>query len=145
MIEITKQPFLENLCVLLICHDARLDDFTEHLTRLYDPCVDTVHVCVSKELNLFKRAKFMRQVRDMFTDADIHIRNVTEAQIKLLAFYIYVYATPEENNETLPTRRHHPSPQRRDVPMPPPRQREPQSQRLSLREHAQKPDFPLRG
>ena len=28
MIEITKQPFLENLCVLLICHDAQIDDFT---------------------------------------------------------------------------------------------------------------------
>ena len=143
MIEITKHRFLENLCVLLICHDARLDDFTEHLITLYDPCVDTVHVCMSKELNLFKRAKLMRQIRDMFTDADIHIRNVTEAQIKLLAFYIYAYT--EEPHETLSTRRHHPSPQRRDVPMPPARQREPRSQRLSLREHAQTPDFPLRG
>jgi len=145
MVKTTHIPFFENLCVLLICHDAHFDDFTEQLTTLYDPCVDTVHVCVSKELNLFKRAKLMQQIRDMFTDADIHIRNVTESQIKRLAFYIYAYVTPEETNETLPTRHRHPSPQGRDAPMLPTRQREPRSQRLSLREHAQTPDFPLRG
>ena len=96
MIKTTNRSFLENLCVLLICHDARLDDFTEHLTTLYDPCVDTVHVCVSQNLDLLKRATLMRQIRDVFSTADIHIQNVTEAQIKLVAFYIYVYANPEE-------------------------------------------------
>ena len=89
MIEIRKQPFLENLCVLLICHDAQIDDFTEHLTSLYDPCVDTVYVCADKTLDFMTRAKRLRQIRDVFADADIRIRNVTAAQIRILAFYIY--------------------------------------------------------
>ena len=101
---LTKQPFLENLCVLLICHDAQIDDFTEHLTTLYDPCVDTVHVCVSQNLDLLKRAGLMRQIRDVFSTADIHTRNVTEAQIKLMAFYIYAYTNPEGKNKNLSTR-----------------------------------------
>ena len=118
---LTKHPFLENLCVLLICHDAHLDDFTEHLTTLYDPCVDTVHVCVSRNLDLLKRATLMRQIRDVFSTADIHTRNVTEAQIKLVAFYIYAYTNPGEKNENLSTRHRRTGPQRRDVPVPPSR------------------------
>ena len=27
MIKTPKHPFLENLCVLLFCHDAQIDDF----------------------------------------------------------------------------------------------------------------------
>ena len=138
MIEIRKQPFLENLCVLLICHDAQIDDFTEHLTSLYDPCVDTVYVCISIRLNFITRAKMLRQIRTVFDRvSDIRIKNVTDAQLKLIAFYIYFYANPGGKNENLSTRHRRTSPQRRDVPMSPARQRDPRSQRPSLRKHAQ--------
>ena len=96
MIEIRKQPFLENLCVLLICHDAQIDDFTEHLTSLYDPCVDTVYVCADKTLDFMTRAKMLRQIRDVFADADIRIRNVTAAQIRILGvLYLWSLRWPD--------------------------------------------------
>lgn len=119
---ITKRPFLENVCVLLINHDAQIDDFTEHLTSLYDPCVDTVYVRIDKKLDLLRRAQMLRQIRDVFDAANIHIRNVTQVQIKRIAFYIYFYVNPEEKNENLPTRHRRTGTQRRNVPMPPARQ-----------------------
>ena len=88
--KITERPFFENLCILLIYHDAPITGFKDQITTLFEPGVDTVHVCVSEKLNLFKRARFMRQIREVFTDADINIRNVTESQIKILAGYISV-------------------------------------------------------
>ena len=95
MIEITKQPFLENLCVLLICHDAQIDDFTEHVTSLYDPCVDSVYVCVDEKLDILIRAEMLWQIRTVFGSADIRIRSVPTVQIRTLAFYIYFYVNPE--------------------------------------------------
>lgn len=89
MFKTTEVPFFDNLCILLIHGDASLDGFKEHIEKLYDPCVDTVHVCVSKKLNLFRRARFFRHIRGVFSNADIRPRNVTDAQIKLVAFYIH--------------------------------------------------------
>lgn len=97
MIKITERFFFENLCVLLICYDAPMSGFKEHITTLFEPSVDTVHVCVSEKLNIFKRAKFMRQIREVFTDADIQIRTVTESQIKILAFYISGFINTEKS------------------------------------------------
>ena len=136
MIEITKQPFLENLCVLLICHDAQIDDFTQHVASLYDPCVDAVYVCVDEKLDILIRAEMLWQIRTVFGSAEIHIRNVTTVQIRTLAFYIYFYVDPGGKSENLSTCHRPAGAQRRDVPMSPARQREPRNQRVSLRKHA---------
>ena len=83
----TKAPFLEDLCLLLIFRDAHLENLKENLMRLYDPCVAKVYVCVSKKLNFLTRVRVLREIRNVFTEADIFINNVTDAQLKLVAFY----------------------------------------------------------
>ena len=144
MVEITEFPFLKDMCLLLICHDAESDSFTEYLEELYDPEVRTLHICVDKRLNFIRRAEMLKQVRKVFqTVLDIQIKNVTTPQIRILGFYIHCYIG--SNNANLSTRHRRPSPQRRDVPMSPVRQREPRNQRLSLRKHAQEPNLPLPG
>lgn len=78
---------LDRLCILLIFDDAVLNGFTKELLRLHDPCVETVHVFVSEGLGPFRRAKFLRHVRKIFTDAHIRVRTLTEIQLKYLAIY----------------------------------------------------------
>ena len=92
---ITETPFLEDLCMLLIFRDAHLDNLKADLLRLYDPCVAKVHVCVSKKLNFLTRAKALREIRNVFTSADIYINNVTDIQLKLVAFYSHFYTRNE--------------------------------------------------
>ena len=91
MFEMTEFPFLDDTCLLMICYDAEVDGFAEHLQQLYDPDVRTVHVCVDKRLNFIRRAKMLRQVRKIFAVSDIDIRNVSTAQIRLLGFFIHSY------------------------------------------------------
>ena len=88
---ITQTPFLEDLCMLLIFRDAHLENLKVELLRLYDPCVAKVYVCVSKKLNFFTRAKALREIRNVFAEADIFINNVTDTQLKLVAFYSHFY------------------------------------------------------
>ena len=88
---ITQASFLEDLCMLLIFRDAHLENLKVELLRLYDPCVAKVYVCVSKKLNFLTRAKALREIRNVFTEADIYINNVTDAQLKLVAFYSHFY------------------------------------------------------
>ena len=88
---ITKALFLEDLCMLLIFRDAHLENLKVDLLRLYDPCVAKVYVCVSKKLNFLTRAKALREIRNIFTRADIYINNVTDMQLKLVAFYSNFY------------------------------------------------------
>lgn len=92
---ITKAPFLEDLCMLLIFRDAHLQNLKENLTHLYDPCVEKVYICVSKKLNFFTRAKALREIRNVFHRSDIYINNVTDAQLKLVAFYSHCYTRSE--------------------------------------------------
>lgn len=94
---ITKAPFLEDLCMLLIFRDAHLENLKTDLLRLYDPCVAKVYVCVSKRLNFLTRARALRQIRNVFAEADIFINNVTDAQLKIVAIYsdIYTKFTPK--------------------------------------------------
>lgn len=87
-----KHAFLDNACLLLICHDAQMDDFKERLLSLYDPLVDTVWVRVDERLNFIKRARMLKQVRSAFKPSDIRIQNITTAQVRFLAFYIRFYA-----------------------------------------------------
>ena len=84
---ITQTPFLENICLLLIFRDATLESLESNLLQLYDPCVAKVYVCVSKKLNFITRFKALREIRSVFTDADICINNVTDTQLKLVALY----------------------------------------------------------
>ena len=89
---ITQTPFLEDLCMLLIFRDAHLENLKVELLRLYDPCVTKVYVCVSKKLNFLTRAKALREIRNVFTEvSDIYINNVTDMQLKLVAFYSHFY------------------------------------------------------
>ena len=88
---ITQASFLEDLCMLLIFRDAHLENLKVELLRLYDPCVAKVYVCISKKLNFLTRAKALREIRNVFTEADIYINNVTDAQLKLVAFYSHFY------------------------------------------------------
>ena len=88
---ITETPFLEDLCLLLIFRDASLENLKIDLLRLYDPCVAKVYVCISKKLNFLTRAKALRAIRNVFMEADIYINNVTDAQLKLVAFYSHFY------------------------------------------------------
>ena len=88
---ITQTPFLEDLCMLLIFRDAHLENLKVELLRLYDPCVAKVYVCVSKKLNFLTRAKALREIRNVFAEADIFINNVTDTQLKLVAFYSHFY------------------------------------------------------
>ena len=88
---ITQAPFLEDLCMLLIFRDAHLENLKVELLRLYDPCVAKVYVCVSKKLNFLTRAKALREIRNVFAEADIFINNVTDTQLKLVAFYSHFY------------------------------------------------------
>ena len=94
---ITKTAFLEDLCLLLIFRDAHLDNLKHELLRLYDPCVERVYVCVSKKLNLLTRARALRAIRGVFAEANIYINNVTDAQLKLVAFYSHYYTKPEDH------------------------------------------------
>ena len=84
---ITQTPFLENICLLLIFRDATLESLKSNLLQLCDPCVAKVYVCVSKKLNFITRFKALREIRSVFTDADIFINNVTDTQLKLVALY----------------------------------------------------------
>lgn len=86
-----QAPFLEDLCMLLIFRDAHLENLKVELLRLYDPCVAKVYVCVSKKLNFLTRAKALREIRNVFHRSDIYINNVTDAQLKLVAFYSHFY------------------------------------------------------
>ena len=88
---ITKQSFLEDICLLLIFRDAPLENLKEDLRRLYDPCVEKVYICVSHKLNILTRAEALHEIRLIFQKANIFIKNVTDAQLKLLAFYIHFY------------------------------------------------------
>ena len=88
---ITQASFLEDLCMLLIFRDAHLENLKVELLRLYDPCVAKVYVCISKKLNFLTRAKALREIRNVFAEADIFINNVTDAQLKLVAFYSHFY------------------------------------------------------
>lgn len=88
---ITETPFLEDLCLLLIFRDAHLENLKTDLLRLYDPCVAKVYVCVSKKLNFLTRAKALREIRNVFHRSDIYINNVTDTQLKLVAFYSHFY------------------------------------------------------
>ena len=97
---ITKAPFLEDLCLLLIFRDAHLENLKENLMRLYDPCVAKVYVCVSKKLNFLTRVRVLREIRNVFAEADIYINNVTDAQLKLVAFYSHFYTGSEPCEST---------------------------------------------
>ena len=97
---ITKAPFLEDLCLLLIFRDAHLENLKENLMRLYDPGVAKVYICVSKKLNFLTRAKALREIRNVFAEADIFINNVTDAQLKLVAFYSHYYTGSEPCEST---------------------------------------------
>ena len=97
MFEITECSFLDDICLLMICYDAKLEGFAEHCQQLYDPNIRTVHVCVDDRLNFMRRAKMLRQVRKIFKSVpDIDIRNVTTAQIRMLGYYIQCYI-PNQN------------------------------------------------
>ena len=105
---ITETPFLEDLCMLLIFRDAHLDNLKADLLRLYDLCVAKVYVCVSQDLNPLTCAKALHEIRNVFVDTHIRIKNATDAQLRLMAFYIYFYVNPEGKDENLSTR-HHPT------------------------------------
>ena len=91
----TQTPFLEDLCMLLIFRDAHLENLKVELLRLYDPCVEKVYICVSKKLNFLTRAKALREIRNVFHRSDIYINNVTDTQLKLVAFYSHFYTRSE--------------------------------------------------
>ena len=84
---ITQTPFLEDICLLLIFRDATLGSLKLQPLQLYDPCVAKVYVCVSKKLNFTTPFKAIREIRSVFTDADICINNVTDTQLKWVALY----------------------------------------------------------
>lgn len=101
---ITETPFLEDLCLLLIFRDASLRDLKANLLQLYDPCVEKVYVCVSKRLNFLGRAKALREIRNVFAEADIFINTVTDAQLKLVAFYSDFYTGSNNDTPATPER-----------------------------------------
>ena len=96
----TQAPFLEDLCLLLIFRDAHLENLKVNLMRLYDPGVAKVYICVSQKLNFLTRAKALREIRNVFHRSDIYINNVTDAQLKLVAFYSHYYTGSEPCEST---------------------------------------------
>ena len=89
---LTEHPFLEDTCLLMIFHDAHPNGFVEQCQELYDPVIQTLHICIDTRLNFIRRAKMIRQARKVFKSVPvIKIQNATTAQIRLLGFFVHFY------------------------------------------------------